>query len=235
MEYPTLSHHGGTRSVTESCHQLHHDEAASLVIDCGLEQRVGAVLGAELAPISLDIASIKGLIVTHVHPDHVGRTPALLDAGYRGSILCSEPSAKLLPLVLEDAYKLGGRADSVQVDCSHRTGRHLGSAYVECDVRIRVSKPALLSCSRVIRVILGRHAICCCAQCGHLSGQISWCWRVPTATVSSRIAVIGSNALRQLSIVRLRITALFSSLPLVWDEPRSCCAKSKISFIAKPC
>ena len=46
-------------------------------------------------------------MVTHVHIDHVGRIPYLLAAGFSGSIYCSEPSAYLLPLVLEDALKIG--------------------------------------------------------------------------------------------------------------------------------
>ncbi|MEX0296963.1 MBL fold metallo-hydrolase RNA specificity domain-containing protein [Pseudomonas putida] len=116
MEYPILSHHGGTRGVTGSCHQLHLDEAQSLLVDCGLEQGADAAPGAELAPIGFDIGGIQALIITHVHLDHVGRIPALLAAGFRGPILCSEPSAKLLPLVLEDAYKLGISSDPVQVD-----------------------------------------------------------------------------------------------------------------------
>lgn len=116
MEFPALSHHGGTRSVTGSCHQLHLDPTTSLLIDCGLKQGVDVTPASEVAPIGFGIAGIKALIVTHVHLDHVGRIPALLAAGYRGPILCSEPSAKLLPLVLEDAYKLGISADPVQVD-----------------------------------------------------------------------------------------------------------------------
>lgn len=116
MEYPSLSHHGGTRGVTGSSHQLHLDEAQSLLVDCGLEQGADAAPGAEIAPIGFDIGGIQALIITHVHLDHVGRIPALLAAGFRGPILCSEPSAKLLPLVLEDAYKLGISSDPVQVD-----------------------------------------------------------------------------------------------------------------------
>jgi len=42
-----------------------------------------------------------------VHIDHVGRIPYLLAAGFRGTIYCSYPSAELLPLVLEDALKIG--------------------------------------------------------------------------------------------------------------------------------
>ncbi|UXH41291.1 MBL fold metallo-hydrolase RNA specificity domain-containing protein [Pseudomonas promysalinigenes] len=167
MQFPALSHHGGTRSVTGSCHQLHLSPATSLLIDCGLEQGGEAAPGAEFAPIGFDIAGIEALILTHVHMDHVGRIPALLAAGFRGPIICSVPSAKLLPLVLEDAYKLGVSSDPVQVErylallqrlvvplayeqwhcvveqgglaCNirlQRAGHLLGSAYVECDVRI---------------------------------------------------------------------------------------------------
>jgi len=79
------------------------------LVDCGLEQGDEAPSGAASAPIGFTIGTIRALVITHVHLDHVGRIPALLATGFRGPILCSEPSAKLLPLVLEDAFKLGGR------------------------------------------------------------------------------------------------------------------------------
>ncbi|MCX2816099.1 MULTISPECIES: MBL fold metallo-hydrolase RNA specificity domain-containing protein [Pseudomonas] len=115
MEYPSLSHHGGTRGVTGSCHQLHLGPSTSLLVDCGLEQGSDAPPGAESAPLGFDIQGIQALVITHVHLDHVGRIPALLAAGYRGPILCSEPSARLLPLVLEDAYKLSISSEPAQV------------------------------------------------------------------------------------------------------------------------
>ena len=115
MEYPVLSHHGGTRGVTGSCHQLHLDQSTSLLIDCGLEQGSDAAPGVASAPLGFDVQGIQALVVTHVHLDHVGRIPALLAAGYRGPILCSEPSAQLLPLVLEDAYKLSISSEPAHV------------------------------------------------------------------------------------------------------------------------
>lgn len=115
MEFPALTHHGGTRGVTGSCHRLHLDPAISVLIDCGLEQGVDVAPGAESSALGFDVSGVKALIITHVHLDHVGRIPALLAAGFRGPILCSEPSAKLLPLVLEDAYKLGISSEPAHV------------------------------------------------------------------------------------------------------------------------
>jgi metallo-beta-lactamase family protein len=54
--------------------------------------------------------------VTHVHIDHVGRIPNLLAAGFDGPILCSEPSARLLPIVLEDAFRLSISRDREQLE-----------------------------------------------------------------------------------------------------------------------
>ncbi|RWU17764.1 MBL fold metallo-hydrolase [Pseudomonas alkylphenolica] len=115
MEFPALTHHGGTRGVTGSCHQLHLGLAASVLIDCGLEQGVDAARGADSSALGFDISGVQALIITHVHLDHVGRIPALLAAGFRGPILCSEPSARLLPLVLEDAFKLSVSSEPAQV------------------------------------------------------------------------------------------------------------------------
>lgn len=120
MDYPDIHHHGAKDGVTGSCHQLLMDARHSLLIDCGLFQ--GAEISAEgksaadRLAIEFPLDSIKALVATHVHIDHVGRIPHLLAAGFKGPILCSEPSAKLLPIVLEDAFKLGFSRDQKQVE-----------------------------------------------------------------------------------------------------------------------
>ena len=120
MRYPDIEHHGAQDGVTGSCHQLHMDAANSLLIDCGLfqgsEASVDGRSGAGRLAIEFSLATIKALVVTLVHIDHVGRIPYLLAAGFKGPILCSEPSAKLLPIVLEDAFKLGFSRDQKEVE-----------------------------------------------------------------------------------------------------------------------
>lgn len=120
-----ILHHGAAEGVTGSCHRLQVDADHSYLVDCGLFQ------GDEAAPdpapstedsprnfiegpsdferhqIEFPIDDVQALIVTHVHIDHVGRLPYLLAAGFRGPIYCSIPSARLLPLVIEDALRVG--------------------------------------------------------------------------------------------------------------------------------
>lgn len=107
MPQVQIEHHGAKTGVTGSCHQLHIDADHSLLIDCGLFQGNEADNSRDSQQIDFDISSVQALIATHVHIDHVGRIPWLLAAGFNGPIICSRPSAKLLPLVLEDAFKLG--------------------------------------------------------------------------------------------------------------------------------
>ncbi|UCJ15182.1 MBL fold metallo-hydrolase [Pseudomonas sp. MM211] len=119
MDYPHITHHGAQDGVTGSCHQLHMAANSSVLIDCGLFQGADASADGARADhqiIDFPLDGIRALIVTHVHADHVGRIPYLLAAGFKGPILCSEPSAKLLPIVLEDAFKLTFSRDQKQVE-----------------------------------------------------------------------------------------------------------------------
>lgn len=110
-----LTHHGAVRGVTGSCHRLTLPDGRSVLVDCGLFQ------GAETSPdgragpdrleIDFPLDDVVALVVTHVHIDHVGRIPYLLAAGFDRPIVCTEASAELLPMVLEDALKVGFTRD----------------------------------------------------------------------------------------------------------------------------
>ncbi len=117
MTYPRFIHHGGASGVTGSCHQLVANAEHSLLIDCGLFQGEDTRLDDfEQLQVKFDLSTIQALVVTHVHIDHIGRLPYLLAAGFTGPILCSQPSAHLLPLVIEDALKIGFTRDATIIE-----------------------------------------------------------------------------------------------------------------------
>ncbi|SMF26658.1 metallo-beta-lactamase family protein [Alteromonadaceae bacterium Bs31] len=113
--YPKFEHHGAKTGVTGSCHRYIANEHSHYLVDCGLFQGDGETQGAGGVPKSLeiefDLSLVKALIITHVHIDHIGRLPYLMAAGFNGPIYCSIPSAELLPLVIEDALKVGFTRD----------------------------------------------------------------------------------------------------------------------------
>jgi metallo-beta-lactamase family protein len=120
---------------------------------------------AHLKEIDFPIDDVKALLVTHCHIDHVGRIPYLLAAGFTGPIYATKATALLLPLVIEDAIKVGvtrnrsiirsvmKRFESQLVPIEYGewfavegfdsylkakfkvAGHILGSAYIEFDVR----------------------------------------------------------------------------------------------------
>ena len=106
----SIKHHGAVQGVTGSCHELFVDSDQSVLVDIGLFQGAetsGSGADSNSLEIDFDLSSVQALVITHVHIDHVGRLPYLLAAGFTGPIYCSKPSAELLPLVIEDALKVG--------------------------------------------------------------------------------------------------------------------------------
>lgn len=108
-----ISHHGAVTGVTGSCHRLSinasdTNAAFSVLIDCGLFQGIEAGQD-ELTKkqVNFPIDDVRAVLLTHCHIDHVGRLPYLLAAGFNGPIYATKATALLLPLVIEDALKVG--------------------------------------------------------------------------------------------------------------------------------
>lgn len=154
----SLIHHGGLYGVTGSCHQLIMANGRSLLIDCGLFQGRDEERHPSLH-IEFSLQGVEALVLTHAHLDHVGRLPYLFAAGFSGPVFCSRPTAMLLPLMLEDALKVGYTRNRYLIEAFldkvaqylqpldydvweqvaggrirlRRAGHILGSAYVEID------------------------------------------------------------------------------------------------------
>ena len=139
---PQFTHHGAVDGVTGSCHEYRLSDDYGLLIDCGLFQgaEVSNSGSAGKPQIDFAIEHIRALIVTHVHIDHVGRIPYLVAAGFSGPIYCTKASAVLLPLVLEDALKMGVTRDEKLINAFlHKIERNI----VACDYGSWSELPAL--------------------------------------------------------------------------------------------
>jgi metallo-beta-lactamase family protein len=113
--YPVIQHHGAVNGVTGSCHQLWLTPQQSILIDCGLFQGAetsGQGAGGDSLAIEFPLQSVQALIATHVHIDHIGRLPWLIAAGFNKPVLCTLPSAMLMPTVLQDAFMVGIKRDA---------------------------------------------------------------------------------------------------------------------------
>jgi metallo-beta-lactamase family protein len=101
-----ITHHGGHIGVTGSCHELQYSDGHSVLIDCGMFQGRDAKEHGDMH-IEFPLNDVQALILTHVHIDHIGRIPYLFEAGFNKPIYCTRPTAKMLPIMLEDAMRLG--------------------------------------------------------------------------------------------------------------------------------
>lgn len=95
--------YGGAKTVTGSCFYVEVRDVKFL-IDCGMFQ--GKDESKNYEPFPFDPKEIDYLILTHAHIDHCGRIPLLLKEGFKGKIICTEPTAKLSRLMLLDASKV---------------------------------------------------------------------------------------------------------------------------------
>ena len=106
----SIIHHGAKDGVTGSCHELQVRNGSSLLVDIGLfqgEESSASGSNSSVQQIDFPVQHIRALILTHCHIDHVGRLPWLLTAGFKGPIFCTRATAYLLPLVIEDALRVG--------------------------------------------------------------------------------------------------------------------------------
>ena len=94
-----LMFYGADQCVTGSCHCV---EACGkrILIDCGLQQGRDEISNEEFP---FQPAAIDYVLVTHAHIDHSGRLPLLIKNGFRGRILTTRLTAKLLDIMLLDS------------------------------------------------------------------------------------------------------------------------------------
>lgn len=92
---------GAARSVTGSRYLVETDRA-NVLVDCGMFQERD-LLGRNWDPPAFDPRTLDALILTHAHLDHCGLIPRLAKAGFKGPIYCTQSTAEIAQIVMEDS------------------------------------------------------------------------------------------------------------------------------------
>ncbi len=100
-----LSFHGAAQTVTGSKYLVRVADD-SVLIDCGLFQGLKELRLRNWDSPPFDAHKIPWIVLTHCHIDHIGYLPRLFRRGFRGEILCSEPTARMMEILLLDAAHL---------------------------------------------------------------------------------------------------------------------------------
>lgn len=103
-----LIHLGGEKTVTGSCHLILFS-GVSIMVDCGLP--TGHDKGMSLSSMPVKPSAIDYLFITHAHIDHIGRIPELVDAGFKGEIICTHATKALLLPMLDDGLSFSDRSE----------------------------------------------------------------------------------------------------------------------------
>lgn len=80
-----------------------------ILIDCGLVQGEKYSVPVNSKPFSYDPTSVDALFITHAHLDHVGRIPQLVRAGFRGTIISTDPTREMGELIMLDSLGILGK------------------------------------------------------------------------------------------------------------------------------
>ena len=102
FKQPTLRFLGAAGTVTGSRYLVEVGQRRILV-DCGLFQGFKQLRRRNRKPFPVRPNMIDTVLLTHAHLDHSGYIPALVKAGFRGRVICTEATRELCGLILPDS------------------------------------------------------------------------------------------------------------------------------------
>lgn len=161
---------GGAGTVTGSKHLLKTSEL-TLLIDCGLFQGLKALREQNWESLSIDLAEIDVVILTHAHLDHCGYIPLLVKNGFKGKIYMTEPTRELTKLILLDSAKLQ-EEDAEKANYHHYT-KHNPAKPLYTINDAEKSFKQFFTVKENTSIQLSNHIHCRFKPCGHIIGACS--------------------------------------------------------------
>lgn len=105
MSNVSISFLGATETVTGS-RFLISDGNTQILVDAGLFQGTREIKDKNWEPFPVEPSSIDAIVLTHAHLDHSGYLPLLVKQGFSGDIYCTEYTAKLASVILQDSARI---------------------------------------------------------------------------------------------------------------------------------
>src|SRR5574338_945838 len=96
---------GCTGIVTGSKYLL-RASGRNVLVDCGLFQGLKQLRLRNWAPLPVDPASVRAVVLTHAHLDHSGYLPLFVKNGFSGAVHASSGTAGLCGILLPDSGHL---------------------------------------------------------------------------------------------------------------------------------
>ena len=96
---------GADRTVTGSSHLIEVN-GLRLFLDMGLYQGAREEARRINQYLPADVKTADAIILSHGHLDHCGKLPVAVRAGFHGPIYCTEATAEVTRIVLNDAAKI---------------------------------------------------------------------------------------------------------------------------------
>ena len=113
-----LMFYGAAREVTGSCHGVEVN-GRKILVDCGLQQGSENAFGQNF---QFHPGEIDKVVITHAHIDNSGRLPLLVKQGFKGKIYATEPTCRLLEIMLRDSAHI----QEIEAGWRSRKGRRSG-------------------------------------------------------------------------------------------------------------
>lgn len=107
---------GAIDCVSGSCTMLEYTNSEKgicnyYLIDCGEYHETNHHYADNQNYVFQKAKDIRAIFLTHAHDDHIGLLPDLIENGFNGKIYCTEATAKLSKVMLEDAMRINGKND----------------------------------------------------------------------------------------------------------------------------
>ena len=130
---------GATETVTGS-RFLISDDDVRILIDAGLFQGTPEIKAKNWDPFPIDPSTLDAVVLTHAHLDHTGYLPLLVKQGFSGPVYCTEYTAKLAAVILQDSARIQMEDAKYAQKKGYSRHKNPRALYDENDARLAIEK-----------------------------------------------------------------------------------------------